>query len=122
MQRSKARTIVIKNVYQSLINNECANTVTGQYNTDDKFVLELTNKVIDGSEELTKIIESSLKTGWTVSRLNYIDRAILMVAIYEIKYTDLDKRIIINEAVENSKVFCDDDQYKFINGVLDKVE
>ncbi len=122
MQRTKARTIAIKNVYQSLVNNETALEVIAQYQTKDSFALEITNKVIEHKNLINEIITSNLKQGWTLSRLNYIDRAILMVAIYELKFTDVARQVIINEAIENAKTFCDDDRYKFINGVLDKVE
>lgn len=37
------------------------------------------------------------------------------------KESDLPKTIVINEAVLNAKKFCDDDSYKFINGVLGQI-
>ena len=50
-----------------------------------------------------------------------MEQAILLIAICEIMESDLDERIIINEAVINAKAFCDETSYKFINGVLHKV-
>ena len=50
-----------------------------------------------------------------------IDLALLRVAIYEIKYRlDVPPVVIIDEALEISKDFSDDQSRKFLNGVLDK--
>ncbi len=122
MHRGKARVIATKNVYQMLINNEPMNEVIAQYETRDDFLMNLCNGVSNNLEMLNLIITQNLKKGWTLTRLNTIDHAILLVACYEILFTDLDRRVVINEAIENSKIYCDDNRFKFINAVLDKVE
>jgi len=43
------------------------------------------------------------------------------MAISEITLEFDEKAIIINEAVEIAKLFCEEDQYKYINGLLDKL-
>ncbi len=121
MQRAKARVIATKNIYQMILNNESMKDVIEQYETNDDFLMQLCNGVSDNYEMLSLEVESKLKEGWSLKRLNVIDRSILLVACYEILFTDLDKRIVINEAVENAKTYCDDDRHKFINGVLDKI-
>ena len=50
-----------------------------------------------------------------------MERAILLIATCELLESELPKTIVINEAVINAKKFCDDDSYKFINGVLSQV-
>lgn len=62
-----------------------------------------------------------LKEGWTFSRLGYLEQAILLVACFEIKNQELDKKIIANEAVELAKQYCDSTSYKFINGILSNI-
>lgn len=62
-----------------------------------------------------------LKPGWTFERLSYLERAILLIACAELKASDLDKKIVINEAVELSKQYCDEDSYRFINGILKNI-
>ncbi|MFV0424706.1 MAG: transcription antitermination factor NusB [Bacilli bacterium] len=121
MHRGKARVIATKNIYQMILNDESMKDVIAQYETKDDFLMQLCNGVSNNYEMLNLEIESKLKKGWSMNRLNVIDRAILLVASYEILFSDLDKRIIINEAVENAKVYCDDERHKFINGVLDKI-
>lgn len=122
MHRGKARIIATKNVYQMLINNEPMSDVIAQYETRDDFLMLLCDGVSKNLEMLNLVVLQNLKKGWTLKRLNTIDHAILLVACYEILFTDLDRRIIINEAIENSKIYCDDNRFKFINAILDKVE
>lgn len=48
-----------------------------------------------------------------------MDRQILRISIYEIVYSDIPYKVSINEAVELSKKYSEnDDSYKFVNGVL----
>ena len=49
------------------------------------------------------------------------DRAILLMACCEIDLETAQKPIVIDEAVTLAKKYCDDDTYKLINGVLDKL-
>ena len=72
-------------------------------------------------ESYEKLLNKFLKKGWTFDRLGVMERAILLIATCELLESDLPKKIIINEAVINAKEFCDDDSYKFINGVLSQV-
>ena len=42
------------------------------------------------------------------------------MALYELKYTDTPKVVVINEAVELAKSYSDDSVRKIINATLDK--
>ena len=43
------------------------------------------------------------------------------MALYEIKYTETPRVVVINEAVELAKKYSDDSVRKMINAVLDRV-
>lgn len=61
---------------------------------------------------------------YRLSRLNYVDRAIIRLATYEMMYTDTEKQIVINEAVELTKIYSnldDEKQHKFTNRLLDNL-
>ena len=62
-----------------------------------------------------------LKEGWTFSRLGYLEQAILLVACFEIKNQELDKKIIANEAVELAKRYGTDQSPAFVNAILAKL-
>lgn len=77
--------------------------------------------LLENQEKIDKTIINHLK-GWTLSRLNKIDLAILRVATYEILYVeDIPFKVSINEALELAKEYSEEESRKFINGVLDSV-
>lgn len=63
---------------------------------------------------------------WTIRRLARVDRDILRLAMIDIVYLNVPKKVAIDEAVEMAKRYSDEDGYRFINGVLrratDKLE
>ena len=63
-------------------------------------------------------ISKHLKKGWTWERLSKMEQAILLVATSEMLDSDLAKGVIINEAILIAKTYCDEESYKYINGVL----
>lgn len=89
---------------------------------DDKsFVNSLIGGINEHYDEILQVIKSNV-VGYELERIYKIDLAILMLAIYEIKYVDgAVVSIVINEAVELSKKYSTDKSFSFINGVLAKV-
>ena len=74
-------------------------------------------------QEIDATITAHLKPGWQLSRIMAIDRNILRLAIYEMKFAEpkLSKGIVINEAVELAKKYGTDDSSKFVNGILEAI-
>ena len=58
---------------------------------------------------------------WSFDRLNLIEQSILLMSYTHKQNEKADKRIIIDVAVKLAKKFCDKDDYKFVNAILDKV-
>ena len=55
--------------------------------------------------------------------MNIIDRNVLRLAIYEIKYIDdVPRKVSINEAIEIGKLYGTEDSGSFINGILDRFQ
>lgn len=81
----------------------------------------LVETTLQNKESYQTLIEKHLKKGWKFERLSMMEKNILMIAACELLESDLPKTIVINEAVLNAKKFCDDDSYKFINGVLGQI-
>ena len=77
---------------------------------------EIVVNTIERIDEYVPLIEKNLKKSWSIDRLSIMEKAILYVAIYE--RNEVSKEISINQAVELAKKYCDEDAYKFINGVL----
>ena len=72
-------------------------------------------------EEIINQIESNLKSDWKIERISKIDLAILKLAVYELKYTEIPFKVVINEAVELAKKYGEDSSKNFVNGILASV-
>lgn len=87
---------------------------------ENEFVNTIVKGVLDHIEELNTLANRYM-TDWTIDRIDKIGSAILRVAIYELKYTDTPEVVVINEAIELAKKYCDDNIKKMINAILDKI-
>jgi len=56
---------------------------------------------------------------WRLDRMAAIDRAILRLALHEMRATDTPAKVVINEAVELAKKFSSEESGGFVNGILD---
>ncbi len=87
----------------------------------DEFVTRMVEGVISNLAHLDQTIEAHLKD-WRKNRLSRVALTILRMAIYEIQYMDdIPDSVSINEAVELAKIFGNDKDAPFINGVLGNV-
>lgn len=68
--------------------------------------------------EIISQIEKNLKSDWKLERISKVDLTILKLAIYELKYTDIPFKVVINEAVELAKKYGEDSSKNFVNGIL----
>ena len=69
-------------------------------------------------DELDRTIETYSK-GWKLSRLSRMAKAVLRLALYEMKFVeDVPVGVAINEAVELAKTYDTEETASFINGLL----
>ncbi|RDU62888.1 transcription antitermination factor NusB [Helicobacter sp. MIT 14-3879] len=125
--RTHAREMVIELLYAYSLGNDNIFKFVDELmknrkirNAQADFAKGLFNGVIENLSTIDKAIKSTLKS-WDFDRLGIIDKCILRLGVYEILYSNTDTPIIINEAIEISKILGDDNTPKFINGVLDAV-
>lgn len=89
--------------------------------TDEK-AIEYIKDVIKGiksnQEEIENMIQKNLKADWKLERISRVDLSLLKLAIYEIKYKEIPYKIIINEVVELSKQYGEEQSKNFVNGIL----
>ena len=74
--------------------------------------------IAKNKEEILELISQNLKEKWDISRVSKINITLLKLATYEIVYTELPYKVVVNEAVEIAKKYGDDTSPAFINGVL----
>jgi N utilization substance protein B len=70
-------------------------------------------------EELDRLIEAQAEH-WRLSRMAIVDRLILRLAAYELRYeSSTPAAVTINEALELARTFSEEAAVRFINGILD---
>ena len=89
-------------------------------NAQLQFALSLFDGVVANLNLINNEIISVLKS-WDYSRIGVIDKCIIKLGVYEIIFSKLDIAIIINEALEISKILGSDNTTKFVNGILDTI-
>ncbi len=82
------------------------------------------NKLFEGAsrdaDALDALIVQHAKN-WRLERMAIIDRAVLRLAIYELRVGETPHKVVINEAVDLAKKFSSEDAGSFVNGILDAV-
>ena len=93
----------------------------------DDFAINIIRATLGHIAEIDLMLQPHLK-GWSIKRISKTSLAIIRISCAQIFYWDeIDKplegheRIVINEAVEISKKFGNDDDYLFVNGVLGSI-
>ena len=75
--------------------------------------------VLDNLAEIDSVIEPLLEN-WDMYRLGTVERAVIRMGIWEIKYSDVPAPVVINEAVDLTNWFSTPKSRTIVNGVLDK--
>ena len=82
------------------------------------------NKLFEGAakqaDELDALIVQHARN-WRLERMAIIDRAVLRLAIYELRIAETPPKVVLNEAVGLAKKFSSEDAGAFVNGILDAV-
>jgi len=83
-----------------------------------KFADELFEGAIDQAAATDQLVER-LAENWRLERLAAIDRSILRLAIYELRFGTAPPKVVIDEALELAKKFSSAEAPAFLNGILD---
>jgi transcription antitermination factor NusB len=91
------------------------------YEDIDMYVKEVVIKALLYKNEIINLIEPNL-TNWKFSRLNLLTQSIFLLAVSHYQYVkEVDKKIVIDNAVKLAKKYVDVKDYAFVNAILDKV-
>jgi N utilization substance protein B len=97
--------------------DEPAEAETGE--VDQSFVETLVREVSERRDEIDEIL-GQLSRNWRIERIARVERTILRMALYELKFRDdIPARVTLNEAIELAKRFGSADASAFVNGLLD---
>ncbi|MFK5883946.1 MAG: transcription antitermination factor NusB [Candidatus Izemoplasma sp.] len=118
LNRKDQREIVIIKLYEYDLLSQ--RIIAG---TNYDFIDDSVKIILENLEKIDEIISLNL-TNWSIKRLNYVDRAILRFAVYELYYTETPYEIVINEALNLTRKFTDvgdDKMVGFTNRVLENI-
>ena len=135
MSRRQAREAALQTLFQLELNSppEAASEEAWQTWALDAAVEEMPLKgkrdyryaaaLVRGTRENLAAIDEAIAASahdWKLDRMAGVDRNIVRLAVYEMKYgaEKLDVGIVINEAVELAKKFGTDDSGRYVNGIL----
>ena len=124
--RRLARSQALQLLFQAEVNSRSILAVL-----DDDFALsqgpldDYARRLALGVDERRPDLDAVLSmrsTGWSLSRMNGVDRNLLRMALYEMLFVDeVDQAVAIDECVELAKAFGTDESPHFVNGVLGRV-
>ena len=84
---------------------------------DKKYVSDVYLGVVQNFDVLKNaIIEKT--TGFSFDRIFKVDLAIMLVALYEIRFYNIPEAVAINEAVDIAKKYSTEKSANYVNGVL----
>ncbi|MDR1057048.1 MAG: transcription antitermination factor NusB [Coxiellaceae bacterium] len=125
--RRKARSLALQAIYQWQLTCEDEANIRRQFieklnpkKVDIEHFYDLLNGVIRNVMILDEIITPHIDR--KIDDLDLVELAVLRLATYELKqHLDVPYKVVINEALELTKIFGSIAGYKYINGILDKV-
>ena len=125
MSRHDARDIAFKLIFSYTFdkekNIEAFEEYTISSDADDKaYINEVYYGVIEHYDELMEDIKNSAEK-FEINRIYKTDLAIILLALYEIKYiSSIPYKVSVDEAVNFAHKYSTDKSGKYINGVLAK--
>ncbi|WP_010284564.1 transcription antitermination factor NusB [Bacillus timonensis] len=125
MKRRTARQKAMQSLFQVDVSgsdpNEAIESVL-EDESSDPFLEQIVYGVIEHKEEIDSLLREHLEK-WNLERLANVDRSILRMAVYEMKYVEeIPVKVSIDEAIELAKEFGDDSSSRFINAILSKIK
>lgn len=122
--RRQVRIIALHVNYQHLLlKTEVKSLLFAQLQSNevDGYLYELTIGMSQHLADYQKIVSAYLTKGWTLDRLPYCTQALLLMAAHEIISMEMPKPVVIDEAVELAKLYGDEEDFKLINAILDRL-
>ncbi len=126
-ERTLARKQALQLMYQGEILEKTPRELidNGQLVPETQGLGEYALMLLDGAKESLEAIDELIESAsdnWTLDRMPVVDRSLLRLTTYEMRYVDdVPVSVSINEAVNLAKEFGGDDSPRFINGILGRI-
>ena len=127
-RRGLARRLTVQALYQWLVNETSPDALLRQFReqpeglgrADGEYFSELLQGTVQAAPQLTAAFVPFLDR--PLQQLDPVEHAVLLLGAYELQHKpEVPWKVVVNEAVNLTKMFGAEDGFKFVNGVLDKV-
>ncbi len=89
---------------------------------DPQWFRAILSGVLEKQKQIDPLIQKSLPADWPLSRIETLLRSILRAGVWELlAKKDVPAKVIINEYLDVTKAFFEEDEFKLVNGLLDRV-
>jgi N utilization substance protein B len=124
-RRRDARRLAVQLLYQADVGRRSPAEVIEERRQVGQRIPTFTEELVVGVAEHQPELDALIgeyAQDWTVERMAAVDRAILRVACYEIRYRDdVPDAAAIDEAVTAAKEMSTEDSGGFVNGILGRI-
>lgn len=127
-KRTRARELALQTLYSSDLQGNPEPLDMDSYlraQSRDPAVLAFAEDLVTGCLAHRAEIDAEIErvaANWKLSRIAAVDRAILRIGIYEIRYrADIPAQVTLNEAIELAKRYSTKKSGAFVNGILDRI-
>ncbi|MBE5023930.1 transcription antitermination factor NusB [Olsenella sp. DSM 107455] len=124
--RTLARSQALQLMFQAEANARAVlDVLDGEYALSQGPLDDYARRLALGADERRPELDAVIAArsrGWSVARMNAVDRNLLRLALYEMLYVDeVDVAVTIDECVELAKAYGTDESSRFVNGILGRV-
>lgn len=126
-RRHQARRFAVQALYSHLLAGTPPNDLLSHARADESFARcepDYFDQLLRGALAQRDSLEQALARvlDRPLVQLDPVEHAVLLLATYELAHCpELPYRVVINEAVELTKLFGATDGHKYINGVVDRL-
>jgi transcription antitermination protein NusB len=123
--RTKGREFAMQMLFQWEMSKQDPDKLEGKFWRSAKAAdntRDFANQLFEGAAKDVADLDALIvkhTENWRFERLAAIDRAILRLAMYELRAGQTPPKVVLNEAIELAKKFSSDEAAPFVNGVLD---
>ncbi len=125
--RRKAREYALQMLFQWEIGRQAPACVEAGFWKNaraEKTTRTFANQLFEGAVAESAAVDALITrhaTNWRLDRMAAIDRAVLRLAVAELRSGTSPPKVVINEALELAKKFSSEEAAPFINGILDAI-
>ena len=123
-RRSRAREVALQVLYQAEVNPGTAAGDRGRFlkgRLRSGALVAFAESLIDGVGRHREAIDAVLEDrsrNWRVARMAATDRAVLRIAVFEMRHTDTPGPVIVDEAIELARRYGNEASPRFVAGIL----